>query len=102
MDAASSVAEYWYFHIPNFILAVFMYTLLGRVLLSLVVDEDSENYIWRFFCRLTSPIVAVVAVVTPIAVAPLVLWLFAITWLFWLRMLLYFGFALGGIAPKLG
>ena len=65
MDIASSFATYWYFHLPNFILAALMYTLLGRVLLGLMVDADSPNYIWRFFCRITDPVVAVVATVTP-------------------------------------
>ena len=35
MDTATSLATYWYFHLPNFILAALMYTLLGRVLLGL-------------------------------------------------------------------
>ena len=36
-----------------------MYTLLGRVLLGLIVDADSTNYIWRFFCRITDPVIDV-------------------------------------------
>ena len=49
---ASSFLTYWYFHLPNFLLAALMYTLLGRVLLALIVQPDSSNYIWRFFCQL--------------------------------------------------
>ncbi len=56
---------HWYYHLPNFILAALMYTLLGRVLLGLFVDPNSPNYIWRFFCRITDPVVAAVALVTP-------------------------------------
>jgi len=41
----SSFFGLWYFHLPNFILAALMYTLLGRVLLSLFLDADSPNYI---------------------------------------------------------
>ena len=37
-----------------------MYTLLGRVLLGLIVEPDSTNYIWRFFCRITDPFIAAV------------------------------------------
>ena len=33
-----------------------MYTMLGRFLLGLMVDADSPNYIWRFFCRITDPV----------------------------------------------
>ena len=52
-------SAYWYYHLPNFVLAALMYTLLGRVLLGLIVEPDSPNYIWRFFCRITDPVVAV-------------------------------------------
>ena len=93
---------YWYYHLPNFVLAALMYTLLGRVLLALFLDPDSSNYIWRFFCRSTDPVVAVVALVTPRAIAPVVLWLFGFVWLFWLRVALHYGLLLAGLAPRLG
>ena len=35
--SGSSLVELWYFHLPNFILAALMYTLLGRALLGLIV-----------------------------------------------------------------
>ena len=85
------LVPYWYFHLPNFVLAALMYTVLGRVLLGLFVEPDSTNYIWRFFCRLTDPVVAMRSrVVTPKATAPVVLWLFGFVWLFWLRVLLLY------------
>ena len=102
MDIASSLSAYWYFHLPNFILAVFMYTLLGRVLLGLMVDADSPNFIWRFFCRITDPVVAVVATVTPKVTPPVVLWLFGFVWLFWLRVALLYAFLFFGLLPKVG
>lgn len=98
----SSLLTYWYFHLPNFILAALMYTLLGRVLLSLFLDPDSSNYIWRFFCRVTDPLVNAVALVTPKATAPVVLWLFGFVWLFWLRVLLLYVFAVAGATPRVG
>ena len=98
----ASFLTYWYFHLPNFILAALMYTMLGRVLLGLFVDPDSPNYIWRFFCRITDPFVAAIAVVTPKAVAPVVLWLFGVVWLFWLRVGLLYVFLLFGLVPKAG
>jgi uncharacterized protein YggT (Ycf19 family) len=94
--------SYWYFNLPNFILAALMYTLLGRALLGLVVGPDSTNYIWRFFCRITDPIVAIFAVVTPKAVAPVVLWLLGVVWLFWLRVGLLYVFLFLGAIPKSG
>jgi hypothetical protein len=98
---ASSFLNYWYFHLPNFLLAALMYTLLGRVLLALIVQPDSSNYIWRFFCQFTNPVVAAVAYVTPKATAPVVIWLFGVVWLFWLRLLLLNVFLISGVAPRL-
>ena len=68
-----SILAYWYYHLPNFVLAALMYTLLGRV----AARPDRRcrirpNYIWRFFCRITDPVVALVALVTPKAAAPVV------------------------------
>jgi YggT family protein len=77
-----------------------MYTLLGRALLGLIVQPDSSNYIWRAFCRITDPVVAAVAVVTPKAIAPVVLWLFGFVWLFWLRVLLLVAFSNLGALPR--
>jgi uncharacterized protein YggT (Ycf19 family) len=94
------ILSYWYYHLPNFVLAALMYTLLGRVLLSLFVEPDSSNYIWRFFCRVTDPFVAIVAYVTPKAAAPVVIWLFGVVWLFWLRFAFGIVFHLFGLSPQ--
>jgi YggT family protein len=96
---SNSLFTYWYFHLPNFVLAALMYTLLGRAILGLVVDPNSQNYIWRFFCRFTDPVVAAVAVLTPKAAAPVILWLFAFVWIFWLRFGLFVLFAFLGLNP---
>lgn len=79
----------WYFNLPNFVLAVVMYTMLGRALLGLFVELDSKNYIWRGFCAITDPFLKAIALVTPKATAPVVLWLFGFVWMFWLRLLLF-------------
>ena len=101
MGTSYPILSYWYYHLPNFVLAAVMYTLLGRVLLGLLLDHDSPNYIWRFFCRVTDPVVAAVALVTPKAAAPVVVWLFGVVWLFWLRVGLLFAFLFLGLAPRL-
>jgi uncharacterized protein YggT (Ycf19 family) len=86
----------WYFHLPNFVLAVVMYTMLGRALLGLFLEHDSKNYIWRGFCAITDPFLKVFALVTPKAAAPVVQWLFGFVWMFWLRVaLLVLFFSLG-------
>ena len=102
MGPANQLIAYWYFHLPNFVLAALMYTLLGRALLGLMVDPHSSNYIWRFFCRITDPVVTAVAYVTPKAAVPVVQWLFGVVWLFWLRVLLLYLFLVLGALPKAG
>lgn len=95
-----NLLTYWHFHLPNFVLAALMYTMLGRALLELIVPPESANYIWRFFVGLTDPVVNVFALVTPRAVAPAVLWLFAFVWLFWLRVGLLYLFLLFNAVPR--
>ena len=102
MNISSSLLTYWYFHLPNFVLAALMYTLLGRAALGLFLDPDSPNYIWRFFCRVTDPFVAALALVTPKAAAPVVVWLFGVVWLFWLRVGLLYLFLVFGLFPRTG
>jgi YggT family protein len=91
--------SYWYYYLPDYALAAVMYTLLGRVALSQFLEQDSPNYIWRFFCRITDPAIAVVAQVTPKAAAPIVLWLFSFVWLFWLRFALRVLYTGAGLIP---
>jgi len=98
----SAFIAHWYFHLPNFILAALMYTLLGRVLLGLIVGQDSKNYIWRFFCQITDPVVNAISVVTPKACVPVIVWLFGVVWLFWLRVGLLILFAAFGAIPQSG
>ena len=101
MGANYPLIAYWYYHLPNFVLAALMYTLLGRALLGLYVEPDSPNYIWRIFCRFTDPFVSLIALVTPKATAPVVLWLFGVVWLFWLRVALLYAFLFFGLAPRI-
>lgn len=101
MGATIPFLPYWYYHLPNFVLAAIMYTLLGRVLLGFFVDTDSPNYIWRFFCRLTDPVIGMLEHITPRAAPPVVLWLFGFVWLFWLRVLLLMLFLAIGALPRL-
>ncbi len=72
---------YWYFHLPNYALAILMYMMLGRLVLSFFFRPESESVIWRAFVRITDPVVWLVQAVTPrIAPMPIVL-VFATIWL---------------------
>ncbi|MCB1436665.1 MAG: YggT family protein [Rhodobiaceae bacterium] len=96
------ILEYWYFHLPNYLLAVLMYTLLGRFLLSFLFAPGSTNYIWRTFVRMTDPVVRLFAVITPKTVPWLLTILFSFLWLFVIRIALLRAFSELGLAPHLG
>ena len=78
--SGNPIIEYWYFHIPNYALAILMYTLLGRLILSFIFPPEAPNYIWRAFVGLTEPILKIVRWVTPQAVPPPALIFFAFIW----------------------
>lgn len=102
MSSTNPVFVYWWFHLPNLVLAALMYTVIGRFVLSFIFDPDSKNYIWRFFVRITDPIVSLVGYVTPRAVPPLVVLLFAVVWLFAARVALLLLVAMIGAVPTMG
>ena len=99
MNAPVQFYEYWYFHIPNYVLAVFMYSLLARFALSFLFPPDSRNYIYRAFVRLTEPVLFVVRVITPRAVPTLLTVLFSALWVLMVRFAFFAAFATAGLAP---
>ena len=94
--------SYWYFHIPNFVLAAIMYTLMGRMVLGLFVPPDWDNYIWRFFRRLTDPFLRLVRFITPEILGHGVVMVFGVLWLMVLRLGWFFTLLLLGLAPVSG
>jgi YggT family protein len=96
------IYAYWWFHLPNLLLSALMYTVLGRFVLNFIFDPDSKNYIFRAFIRVTDPVVRAVAFVTPAAVPPMVVLLFAALWLLSARVALYLLVASLGVAPPTG
>ena len=92
--------QYWYFHLPNFVLAAIMYTLLGRLILSFFVAPDWQNYIWRAFVRITDPAVRLTRAVTPQVLPHVVVLIFAILWTMLLRIALFALLASFDLLPK--
>ncbi|MEZ5667046.1 MAG: YggT family protein [Alphaproteobacteria bacterium] len=95
----TSFWDYWYFHLPNYALAVLIYTMLARVLLGLFVPPAWDNYIWRAFQRLTDPVLATFGTLTPRSVPRPLLIGFTVVWLMLLRVALFVLFLELGIAP---
>lgn len=96
------ILVYWYFHIPNFVLAALVYTLLGRFALGLFVPENWDNYIWRAFKRLTDPVVAVATIAAPAIVHHRVILLFTVLWLTAARAAYALILAGAGLLPTAG
>lgn len=94
--------SYWYFHLPNYVLAALMYTMFGRFMLSYIIPPDSPNYIWRWFRRLTDPVLAMVGFITPAFVHPRYLPLAGMFWLAAARLGFYVVLFRFGLAPQLG
>jgi hypothetical protein len=102
LDAAANFFQYWYYHLPNYGLAVLMYACVGRFLLGLVAKPGWDNFIWKGFVMVSDVAVKPVAAITPNVVPPPVLVLFAILWLTIARVALFFEMARWGLAPRIG
>ena len=93
--------SFWLFQMPNIAIAAMMYTLVGRFLLSLAYDTDSDRVVWRVFKQITDPVVNAVAAVTPFNVHERIIYLFAFLWLFVFRILFYIVMRMYGLAPSI-
>lgn len=100
MDAAASFFQYWYYHLPNYALALMMYACIGRFLLGLFVPPTWDNYIWKGFVWASDPAVKPARYLTPSAVPDPVVVLFTILWLLAARILFFFEMARWGLAPR--
>jgi hypothetical protein len=82
-----SFFTYWYLNLPSLVLAVFIYLLIGRLGLSLLLRP--ERPVMRALAVVTDPVVRTVGAITPRAVpSPLVI-VFAIMWLLSARIVLH-------------
>lgn len=84
------------YQIANFVLAALMYTLLGRLALTLLLGADHPGFMLRAFARLTDPVLWLVRLITPSLVPQGLLLIFAVTWTMIARVLLAVGFAASG------
>ena len=92
---------YWPYHIPNYLLAVIMYTLLGRLVLGFFVPEDWDNYIWRAFRQMTDPVLGAVRFITPSLVEGSWLILLGAVWIMVTRVAFTLAMAAHGLTPTL-
>jgi uncharacterized protein YggT (Ycf19 family) len=98
----SSFWTYWYFHIPNFVLAAVQYTLIGRLVLGFFVPDNWDNYIWRFFRLVTDPVMRIVRPITPKLLADKIVLIFCVLWVMMLRLIYLVTLINLGLGPTTG
>jgi uncharacterized protein YggT (Ycf19 family) len=87
------------FQLPNLLIAMAMYSVLARFLLSLFMRPD--QVMLKVFTQVTEPVLAPVRVITPSIVPEPVIYVFAFLWLFALRILLYVVLRMYGLVPSI-
>lgn len=87
------------FQLPNLLIAMAMYSVLARFLLSLFMRPD--QVMLKVFAQVTEPVLAPVRVITPRIVPEPVIYVFAFLWLFALRILLYVVLRMYGLVPSI-
>jgi uncharacterized protein YggT (Ycf19 family) len=91
----ASFLTYWYLNLPSIILAVLIWLLIGRLVLSAILDAG--NVVMRVVRAVTYPVVAPVGAITPRIVPPAGVIMCAIAWLFALRIVLFMGALARGV-----
>lgn len=86
MTIQDNFLTYWYFHLPNLIMAALIYTLIGRYVLELIFRRRPDVVILRVFRQVTDPVLAAVRAITPAVVPNGLVIVFTIVWLMGLRM----------------
>lgn len=82
-----SLFAYWYLHLPSLVLALLIYLLIGRLVLSPFLR--AENAAMRVLAVVTDPVVRTVGAITPRVVPSALVIVFAVMWLLSARILLH-------------
>lgn len=101
METNAFLWDFWYFHIPNYIVSIIIYTLMGRFLLGIFVPPNAPNYIMRFFCRITDPVLRATDWIIPGYVSPRMKPLAAAFHLYLLRVVVFIVLYAQGLTPRL-
>jgi len=101
MTATDAFTAYWWFHIPNLLLAALIYTLIGRYALELFF-AGRDAVILTVFRNVTDPIVKLVRLITPAVVPGGLVIVFAVVWLMAARMFWFLTAVAYGMRPSMG
>lgn len=89
---------FWLYQLPNILLAVLMYTLIGRFVMSLFIAKNNQMVLWRTFVQMTDPVLKAVRVMTPAMVPNGLVLILSVIWLYWLRVAMFVLFVVFGPA----
>ena len=93
--------SYLYFHLPNYGFSVLFYTLFGRLLLGFFVPPGTNNYIYRWFCRLTDWLLRLVDPITPRMIPRSFLPPVAAFWVVIARIVFFMIMFQAGLTPRM-
>lgn len=92
----ANTAAFWLYQLPNILLAVLMYTMVGRFVMSLFIGKDNPMVLWRTFVQITDPVLKAVRVITPGIVPNGLVLVLSVIWLYWLRVAIFVLFIVYG------
>lgn len=87
------------FQIPNLLIAMAMYSILARFILSLFMRPD--QVMLGVFIQITNPVLVPVRAITPRIVPEPLIYVFCFLWLFSLRIFLYIVMRMYGLVPSI-
>jgi hypothetical protein len=102
MGPRANFVAHWYYHVPDLILLALICLLFVRLVLVLIRLGESRVLPVRILDRVTGPVLKLVGAVTPRAVPPAFVIVFAVVWLVALRLALFFAVTARGIRLALG
>lgn len=100
MNPTESFSTYWWFHVPNLLMAAMIYTLIGRYVLELLFAKRQDAVILKVFRTITDPVVQMVRIITPaiipdgLVVVAAMFWLMAAR-MFWFLTAVAYGMRIG-------
>jgi uncharacterized protein YggT (Ycf19 family) len=92
VDSTTLLRDFWYYYLVYYFVYWFVGLLLARFILSLFVQPQSPNVIWRVLVLVTDPLLRLTAPLTPSALSgiarPLVttFWLVVLLLAYWLLL----------------
>ena len=101
MQFESFFWSHWYYFGPVYILSALFWTLMGRFILQFFFKDESSNYIYRAFVKVTAPLYKIFRYVTPPFLHHLFYPLYYGFLLILLRMLFHAVMVHLGLAPTL-